>query len=118
MFVFGDETQAADLIFEEGSQSMGPGAPKGAPESLDLRDLRTLLTYNRIAYVAAVRDGATDGVVSIIVERYDKVFRLLCERSKDFCNVVLDGGHHYLEGFNESQIKKYHAIVEEATSAS
>lgn len=106
------------MIFEDGSRTMGPGAPKKPLDEMNTSELRTTLTYCRIAYTNAVRDGATDEVVECIVAAYDDVFLRLAEVSPSFCNIVIDGTHHPLEGFTPEQRDKYVGLVKQATSAS
>ncbi len=118
MFTFGDPQEIANMIFDNASKTMGPGAPKKDLDEMNTSELRTTLTYCRISYVDAVRDGATDEVVERIIAAYDEVFLRLAALSPQFCNIVVDGSHHPLEGFTKEQREKYLALVEQATSAS
>lgn len=112
MFDFGDPLDTAKLAWDLAFKVTGPAIPPGPYEELEEKDLRNLLAYLYIAVVDTDRDGASEEVMKILVEEYDRVFRLVSEVSKDFREGVRAGSHFPPTGSSPENIEKYKKLAE------
>ena len=111
MFNFGDPIDTANLFTEEAFSKIGPQLSSASPSKMKIQDLRNALVYARMAATAAITSGASQDVIDILIEKYDKLFEALAKRSKVFVEGIKSNRHIYLGGYSIENINKYKSLA-------
>ena len=118
MFDFGNPKDTAELFQKAAFLGGGPVLPDCHWEEMQEQDLRNAFTYLYRSVRQAHEEGASDEVMEILTNEYDKVFTALAEASDRFKAKVLTGGHQPVLGTTREQIDKYKGIVASCSSES
>ena len=84
MFYFGDHISTAELYLSAAQDRGGPEIPSLEFEELDEFQQGCALTFAYTAYRLALRDGAEEGVISILRDKYDEVFEKIAKAQPAF----------------------------------
>ena len=107
VFFFGDPSFVAFSLYEEVGK-FGPGIPWMPVDEMTEEDLRDALTYLRMAYNTASRNGHPDEVLDYIQGDYDKVFVELVRTSKQFARFVKTPGFGPIGKGERSENRTYY----------
>ena len=118
MFDFGNPEDTAELFQKAAFLGGGPVLPDCHWEEMQEQDLRNAFTYLYRSVRQAHEEGASDEVMEILTNEYDKVFTALAEASDRFKAKVLNGGHQPVLGTTREQVDKYKGIVASCSSES
>jgi len=111
MFFFGDPVDSARLYLENAAHGYGPVLPTGILEELSEKEVRILMTYQRVALENSVQDEVDDDVYNILLQAYDTTFSYLSVNSESFRNLVDQGKHQYYGGYSQENIDKYRVLA-------
>lgn len=115
MFHFGSEEDQAAVYWQAALGKLGPKLPEAHLDDLSLGDIRHALAYARMAYEAALNDGAPSGTLDILLERHDALFGYLASVDDDFKGRVLGTrpGRKpvWLGGYDPDNIAKYQRLA-------
>ena len=107
MFFFGSPEDTAQLYWRNSTEIAGPALPEVPLDEMSEQDLRNALTYCRISYKAALEDGASEEVMSLLLEHHDQAFQALARASETFRLRVKNNYCAPLTGYSSESIAKY-----------
>lgn len=111
MFYFGSPEDTASLYWRNSTEYTGPALAQCPIDEMTEQELRMALTYCRIAYKDALKDGATEEVMAILLEQHDEVFKTLAEASERFRLRVKNRYCIPLTGHSAESIQKYRRLA-------
>lgn len=111
MFVFGSTEENAKLFEDLALSVEGPKVPDIPVEEMTVKMLEIHMTYARLAYTGAVEQGATEEVQNHLLEKYDQLFALLCQKSQSFIEIVRQNRHRYVNEPDPESIAKYRKMA-------
>lgn len=120
MFTFGTAEDNANLFLENAVLQRGPALANIHSDEMTVEELRVALTYARMAYEAALEEGAADDILEVLLTRHDAAFEALAAVDDIFRGRVLEtvpGKIIWLNGYSEENIAKYKRLAGENTSA-
>ena len=111
MFFFGDPQDTADLYSRNAFEVTGPALPEYHYEEMSEEELRIALTYARIAYKDAEKDGASQEVLDLLLAQHDSVFEFLASISEKFRTQVKGNACLPLGGHASENVLKYKRLA-------
>lgn len=111
MFNFGAPEDSADLFRRKALKVRGPKLPDCHWEEMEEKDLRNAFTYLYMSVSDALREGASDDVIEILLKEYDEVFEALAQASERFRDAVKTNRHRPVLGATRESIDKYKKLA-------
>lgn len=114
MFTFGTAEDNANLFLENAVSQRGPALANVHSDEMTIEELRNALTYARMAYEAALEEGAADDTLEVLLTRHDAAFEALAAIDDVFKGRVLGtvpGRIIWLNGYSEENIEKYKRLA-------
>lgn len=114
MFNYGSAEDNANLFWSGALSQKGPLLPDVHFEEMSMQDLRNALAYSRMAYEAALEQGAADDTLDLLLASHDAVFAALAAVDETFKGRVLGtvpGRIVWLGGYDEDNVAKYKLLA-------
>ena len=111
MFHFGSPEDTADLLFQDTLRGNGPSLPSCHWEEMDEQELRNAFTYLYRCVRNAKESQVDQGVIDVLVVRYDEVFEALAASCDSFKEAVRSSRHQPVLGTTREQVDKYKRLA-------